>query len=87
MAQIEIKPAVTETKIVEVSPEQVVLTLSREEAEALCAVGQRIGGKSATTRRKHFDSINDALREAGIYDKGDDIPACGSTSRIYFTDL
>jgi hypothetical protein len=66
MAQATHNPAVTRTEIVEVAPETITLTLSMEEASALKAVCQRVGGDPYATPRKHFDSILDELRSVGV---------------------
>lgn len=59
---------------------QYVLTLSREEAEALMYVANRVGGDASKTLRKVFsdrkDSIFEQLRAAGIpalYDPQDEV--------------
>lgn len=63
----------------------VELSLSQEEAEALFSVGYyKIGGDPGRSRRKHFDSINNALRSLGLKHDNSDI---SSTSvSIYFND-
>jgi hypothetical protein len=52
---------------------EVKLTLTREEAETLRAVCHRIAGDPQLSRRKHMDSINSALRNAGIESDTTDI--------------
>lgn len=54
----------TETKTVEVKPEEVVLTLSRQEALALRAVVGGISGQGPI--RETTDEIYRALSQAGI---------------------
>lgn len=56
-------------------PYEVFLTLSKEEAQTLYTVLQRIGGIAASTRRKYSDQMLLALREAGVADeaKGNDV--------------
>ena len=82
MAQATHNPAVTRTEIVEVTPETITLTLSMEEAKALLAVSQRIGGSAVNTRRVHLDKINNALWDVGVRDEGQDID--DKHGRIYF---
>jgi len=43
----------------------VQLTLSPEEADTLYAIMQSIGGNPQTSRRKHADAINKALKSVG----------------------
>jgi hypothetical protein len=66
--------AKAELKTVEVTPareavyrEEVTLTLSRDEAESLKSLTGFIGGSPVRSRRKHFDSISQALWVAGIH--------------------
>lgn len=51
-----------------------VLELSEDEATTLGLIFHRIGGSSFTTRRKHAEAMNAALREVGVnpgYDQSD----------------
>jgi hypothetical protein len=69
MAQATHNPAITRTEIFEVTPETITLVLSMEEATALMAVCQRIGGDRYATPRKHFESISRELRSVGVKTK------------------
>lgn len=84
MAQAKHTPAVTRTEVVEVIPATITLHLSIEEAQALLAVCKRIGGSSAFTRRKHFDSIQSALCSVGISESSSDFDP--KLRAIYFTE-
>ncbi len=46
-------------------PEPVVLTLTSEQAQTLRNVCARIGGRLATTDRRHTAAITDVLEAAG----------------------
>ena len=41
------------------------LTLTVSEADALLTICGQIGGTAATTRRRHFDAIGNALHSVG----------------------
>jgi len=69
--QAKLIPAVTETKVVEVTPAMVQLTLTLDEAKSLSIVCRHIGG-SPDTRRGHFDAMQAALRNAGVVANRDD---------------
>ena len=84
MAQATHTPAVTRTEVVEIKPESVTLVLSMEEAKALVAVCKRIGGSPTVSRRKHFDSIADALRNAKVSESSNDFDQ--KLRAIYFTE-
>lgn len=73
MAQATHTPAVTRTKVVEIKPAVVTLHLSMEEASALLAVCRCVGGSPSETRRRHLDSINLALDNAGVANDIEDI--------------
>lgn len=76
---------VTEVTTVVVSPEAFVLHLSREEADVLRAILNRIGGDPKTTRRGIADRVNDALRDVGLRCRtARDI--CEKNGRIYFVE-
>lgn len=62
----------------------VTLELSQEEAETLSAIGEFVGGDVKHSRRKHMDSINNALRSVGIAHGVDDSDP--GTGTIYFKD-
>lgn len=67
-----------------VVPEGVRLTMTYREAQVLCRLCQRVGGKSSGSRGA-IDRIDGALSTAGVVDIGDDyIPANGC---ITFTDF
>lgn len=61
------RPAVTEVRIIEpATPEAVVLTMSRREAETLAIIFRHIGGPPNTTRRGDVNRMADAIRLAGV---------------------
>ena len=62
---------------------EVELSLTREEALALRAVCMRIGGHSATTRRKHFDAIAKVLDELEV-NEGEPKDISTTDRAIYF---
>jgi hypothetical protein len=52
------------TQVVE--PERFVLTLSRDEAEALAVVTSKVAGSPTDTARGRIDAIQAALRRVGV---------------------
>lgn len=52
---------------------EVQLTLNREEAEALRAILNRVGGHPSTTRRGLIDGISNTLYMAGVVFRDRDI--------------
>lgn len=75
MAQATVTPTIPAvTKTVVVKPEQpgrVVLTLTKEEADALVCVTAYVGGCPSRTRRGLIQTIRSALRDAGVSNGGD----------------
>lgn len=69
-------------KVVPERTYEVQLTLTQEEAETLRTICQRIGGSPEFTRRKHADSIKEALIDIGVDYVETDI--CPKSRAIYF---
>jgi len=46
--------------------DEVILTLTSDEAETLYSLTTLIAGNKDTSRRRHTDAIATALREAGV---------------------
>ena len=66
MAQATHNPAVTETKVVEVTPETITLGLSKEEAVTLATLLASVAGCGRNSLRKRTDAIHTALIKAGV---------------------
>lgn len=66
MAEARIKTETVEKVVTEEVDVGITLELTKDEAETLQIVGSLIGGMPEG-RRGHFDSINTALRGAGVY--------------------
>ena len=79
MATLEIR----KPKPTVVPPDEYVLTLSKEEAEALATVLMKIGGDPIRTRRGDTQSILYALKEKGVR-TGHDLYVVGSS--LWFTE-
>jgi hypothetical protein len=63
MSKAELIPAKTETKVVVIQPEEIVMHLSREEATALRNLTGRIGGPPGNPLRRLTDRIHESLRD------------------------
>lgn len=86
MATAEKIPEVVHSRVIQevVQEEQVILTLSPSEAEAIVAVLARIGGYPNGTRQ-HSDAVLEALR-AVAYDWPETVAHTALTGRLTFTD-
>ena len=73
MSKVSLTPAVTRTQVVEVSPPKIVLEMTKEEAEAVRAVFQFVGGAPSTTRRGLIEDMDHVLYGAGIQKDTSDI--------------
>ena len=60
------KDQIQKTKTIVETEDVVVLTLTKEEAKTLGTLTHFIGGCPRRSRRKHMDSINNALVSAGV---------------------
>ncbi len=56
----------TEEVVTRVEEDRIVLTLTPEEASTLLMITRMISGDPCLSRRKHTDSIGEALRDAGV---------------------
>lgn len=71
MAKVTMSKETVE-KVVKVEQKVYTLTLSLEELEAVGVVLARVGGSPDTTRRKHTQSVFDAMFEQVSREKGVD---------------
>lgn len=74
----------TVTRTVETEVEAVVLTLDRDEAQALRDVLGWVGGDPKLTRRGLTDNVLAALREAGLSYRSSSVDFDQGTQGIYF---
>jgi hypothetical protein len=80
------KATVIEIPYAPVKPiKQVTLILTDAEAQTLADILGMIGGNPVTTRRKHADSIDNALSSVG-FDSQPPSDVCDELRRIYFTE-
>ena len=75
-----IPPPVVEPKV------EVVLTLSKEEAETLLAILGRVGGSPVTSRRKYAQSIFYALGDLSLNYNSAGEPDLRAVGSLWFAD-
>ena len=75
-----IPPPVVEPKV------EVVLTLSKDEAETLLAILGRVGGSPVNSRRKYAQSIFYALGDLSLDENPSGTPDLVSHGSLHFAD-
>ena len=79
------KEKTANAKAVVIETGSIMLKLTRDEAEALCLVGGKIGGRPEGIRGQ-IDRVCQALRDAGICKPEKLYPTQPNHNSIYFTD-